>query len=47
MTITHIIHFAAQSHVETSFNDSLNYTNDNIVGTHNLLEVNRLHNPHT
>jgi len=39
--ITHVIHFAAQSHVQNSFNDSLNYTNDNIVGTHNLLEVNR------
>ena len=42
--ITHIIHFAAQSHVQNSFTDSLQYTQDNIVGTHNLLEVNRLHN---
>ena len=42
--ITHIIHFAAQSHVQNSFTDSLRYTQDNIVGTHNLLEVNRLHN---
>ena len=41
--ITHIIHFAAQSHVQNSFNDSLQYTNDNIVGTHNLLESARLH----
>ena len=39
--ITHVIHFAAQSHVQNSFEDSLNYTNDNIVGTHTLLEVNR------
>jgi dTDP-glucose 4,6-dehydratase len=44
--ITHIIHYAAQSHVQNSFNDSLQYTNDNIVGTHNLLEVNRRYNKH-
>ncbi len=36
--ITHIIHFAAQSHVQNSFEDSVNFTNDNICGTHNLLE---------
>jgi dTDP-glucose 4,6-dehydratase len=36
--ITHIIHFAAQSHVQNSFEDSLKFTNDNIVGTHTLLE---------
>ena len=42
--ITHIIHFAAQSHVQTSFDDSLKYTDDNIVGTHTLLETNRLYN---
>jgi len=41
--ITHIIHFAAQSHVQNSFTDALQYTKDNIVGTHNLLEVTRLH----
>ena len=39
--VTHVVHFAAQSHVQNSFEDSLNYTNDNIVGTHTLLEVNR------
>ena len=33
-----IIHFAAQSHVQDSFEDSLKYTNDNILGTHTLLE---------
>lgn len=37
--ITHIIHFAAQSHVDNSFNQSLQYTNDNVIGTHTLLEV--------
>jgi len=36
--ITHIIHFAAQSHVQNSFENSLTFTNDNIVGTHALLE---------
>ncbi len=41
--ITHVVHFAAQSHVQTSFDDSLTYTMDNIVGTHNLLETARLH----
>jgi UDP-glucose 4,6-dehydratase len=37
-SITHVIHFAAQSHVQNSFDDSLKYTLDNIVGTHTLLE---------
>jgi len=40
---THIIHFVAQLHVQNSFNDSLIYTKDNILRTHNLLEVNRLY----
>ena len=40
---THIIHFAAQSHVQNSFSDALQYTNDNIVGTHTLLEATRLY----
>ena len=43
-SISHIIHFAAQSHVQNSFDDSIQYTKDNILGTHNLLEVNRLYN---
>jgi len=33
-----VIHFAAQSHVQNSFEDSLQYTSDNIMGTHVLLE---------
>ena len=41
--ITHIIHFAAQSHVQNSFDDSIQYTKDNVFGTHNLLEVSRLY----
>ena len=36
--ITHVIHFAAQSHVQNSFEDSLTFTKDNILGTHVLLE---------
>jgi len=37
-SITHVVHFAAQSHVQKSFDDSMEYTLDNIVGTHTLLE---------
>jgi UDP-glucose 4,6-dehydratase len=37
------MHFAAQSHVEYSFNNSLDYTNDNIYGTHILLECCRIY----
>ena len=37
--ITHIINFAAQSHVQNSFTESLQYTQDNVVGTHTLLEA--------
>ncbi len=33
-----VVHFAAQSHVQHSFEDSLKYTYDNILGTHTLLE---------
>ena len=33
-----VIHFAAQSHVDNSFHNSLQYTKDNILGTHTLLE---------
>jgi dTDP-glucose 4,6-dehydratase len=36
-----VVHFAAQSHVQNSFEDSLQYTNDNILGTHTLLECAR------
>ena len=36
--INMVIHFAAQSHVQNSFDDSLQYTKDNILGTHILLE---------
>ena len=41
--ITHVIHFAAQSHVQNSFENSLQFTQDNILGTHTLLEACRLY----
>jgi dTDP-glucose 4,6-dehydratase len=41
--VTHIVHFAAQSHVQNSFGESLQYTRDNVMGTHNLLEAARLY----
>ena len=40
---THVIHFAAQSHVQDSFENSFVYTEDNVKGTHNLLEAFRKH----
>lgn len=39
--IEYIIHFAAQTHVDNSFGQSMNYTIDNILGTHTLLECSR------
>jgi UDP-glucose 4,6-dehydratase len=39
-----IIHFAAQSHVDNSFNSSLDFTKDNIMGTHTLLECSKEYN---
>ncbi len=36
-----VIHFAAQSHVQNSFDNALQYTHDNVVGTHTLLEASR------
>ena len=33
-----IIHFAAQSHVDNSFTNSLSYTQDNVYGTHVMLQ---------
>ena len=43
--ITHLIHFAAQSHVQSSFTDAIQYTQDNVLGTHHLLEAVRLYCP--
>jgi dTDP-glucose 4,6-dehydratase len=36
-----IIHFAAQSHVDNSFGNSIQFTEDNVLGTHCLLECAR------
>ena len=36
--ISYVLHFAAQSHVQNSFESSLDFTKDNILGTHILLE---------
>jgi dTDP-glucose 4,6-dehydratase len=38
-----VIHFAAQTHVDNSFGNSLNFTIDNILGTHSLLECCRIY----
>ena len=40
-----IFHFAAQSHVDNSFNDPVMFTYENVCGTHNLLEACRLVKP--
>jgi len=39
-----VVHFAAQSHVQNSFDDSLQYTKDNVLGTHTLLEAVKKYN---
>jgi dTDP-glucose 4,6-dehydratase len=39
--ITHVVHFAAQTHVDHSFGNSLSFTESNLVGTHSLLEAAR------
>ena len=41
--ITQVIHFAAQSHVDNSFSVPLQYTYDNVQGTHTLLEEVRIY----
>lgn len=42
-----VFHFAAQSHVDNSFNDPVMFTYENVCGTHNLLEAFRLEKPDT
>ncbi|CAF0945149.1 unnamed protein product [Adineta steineri] len=42
--ITHVVHFAAQTHVDTSFGNSILFTESNIFGTHCLLEASRIYN---
>ena len=41
--INYIVHFAAQSHVDNSFENSIQYTKDNVMGTHCLLECCRIY----
>ena len=36
-----VVHFAAQSHVDTSFGNSLTFTHTNVFGTHVMLEAAR------
>lgn len=38
-SINVVVHFAAQSHVDTSFTNPMIYTQDNVIGTHTLLEA--------
>lgn len=38
-----IVHFAAQSHVDNSFKNSLEFTKTNVYGTHVLLECSRIY----
>ena len=40
-TITHVLHFAAQSHVQHSFIDASAFVRDNVLGTQTLLECSR------
>ncbi|CAF1172726.1 unnamed protein product, partial [Didymodactylos carnosus] len=41
--ITHVVHFAAQTHVDTSFGNSILFTESNIFGTHCILEAARIY----
>mmetsp|Transcript_7495 Transcript_7495/g.31012 ORF Transcript_7495/g.31012 Transcript_7495/m.31012 type:complete len:356 (+) Transcript_7495:62-1129(+) len=38
-----IMHFAAQTHVDNSFGNSIQFTRNNILGTHVLLEAAKVH----
>jgi dTDP-glucose 4,6-dehydratase len=40
--ITHIVHFAAETHVDNSISDPSRFIHSNIVGTFNLLDICRL-----
>ena len=37
------MHFAAQTHVDNSFGNSIEFTKNNILGTHVLLEAGKAH----
>lgn len=38
-----VVHFAAESHVDNSFGNSIHFTVNNVLGTHNLLECARVY----
>ena len=38
-SITHVLHFAAETHVDNSFGNPLSFTRSNVLGTHSLLEA--------
>ena len=38
-----VMHFAAQTHVDNSFGNSFQFTRNNILGTHVLLEAAKIH----
>jgi len=40
-----ILHFAAQTHVDNSFGNSVSFTQNNVLGTHILLETCLTHHP--
>jgi dTDP-glucose 4,6-dehydratase len=42
----YVFHFAAQSHVDNSFSNPLDFTRENTLGTHILVEMCRRHVPH-
>jgi len=42
-SIDTILHFAAQTHVDNSFGNSIEITKNNILGTHVLLEASKVH----
>ena len=39
-----VVHFAAQSHVDNSFGNSISFSQDNVLGTHTILEACREYN---
>lgn len=45
--INYIVHFAAQSHVDNSFFNSIEFTKNNVLGTHILLESARVYHEKT
>ena len=42
-----VIHFAAHSHVDNSFEDPVTFTEENTIGTHILIDTFRQHSPNT